>query len=125
MTSSCSHPAIWGNKVVWLEHKDLDLDRAGLQADRWWSAPYSIAGEDITDPNCPKLICIVKAQGQQWQPAIDGDLVAYVDDADNGRIKVCRLVAVYAPVELHLQGNASGLGPAVWAGTIVWQGGGV
>lgn len=220
MTSSYSHPAIWGNKVVWLEHKDFNLDLPGPQADRWWWAPYSIAGADITDierpvyftvaqdvgyrdpyeiygyyadfdhvidisdqivvweamgdiygadisdldairvfpictdpgrqydpaiygrmvvwtdcrddagdiygaditdPNCPKLICIVKAQGRQWQPAIDGDLVVYVDDADNGRIKVRRLVAGYAPVELRLQENPSGLGPAIWAGTMVWQ----
>jgi len=67
MTESYSHPAIWANKVVWLEHRDLDIPNG-----RWWSTPYSICGADITDIAHPRYFTIAKDVGYRTPYAIYG-----------------------------------------------------
>ncbi|MHC4437234.1 MAG: PKD domain-containing protein, partial [Planctomycetota bacterium] len=43
-TESYSHPAISGNKVVWLEHLDINKNVES----EWTNTPYSICGADIS-----------------------------------------------------------------------------
>ena len=62
-TSSYSHPAVWGTKVVWLEHRNLDLNPPGEQANRWWNTTYSICGADINNPDRPVYFTIAPNVG--------------------------------------------------------------
>jgi len=60
-TESYSHPAISGNKVVWLEHLDINKN---IESE-WTNTPYSICGADITDLNRPVYFTIAEHVGRR------------------------------------------------------------
>ncbi|MGD8501438.1 MAG: right-handed parallel beta-helix repeat-containing protein, partial [Phycisphaerales bacterium] len=90
-TESYSHPAVSGNKVVWLEH--LDINR-NIESE-WENTPYSICGADITDLNRPVYFTIAEHVGRRdpypyedydedFDDIIDisGDIVVYEAGGD-------------------------------------------
>jgi beta propeller repeat protein/parallel beta-helix repeat protein len=60
-TASYSHPAVSGNKVVWLEH--LDINKYNEMD--WRNMPYSICGADVTDPDNPVYFTIAENVGRR------------------------------------------------------------
>lgn len=65
LSESYSHPAISGNKVVWLEHLGLDPSPQGKKGKNWWNTPFNICGADITDIENPKYFTIAKNVGKK------------------------------------------------------------
>jgi len=60
-TQSYSHPAVSGNKVVWLEHLGINKNIES----QWKNTPYSICGADITDLNRPVYFTIAEHAGRR------------------------------------------------------------
>lgn len=58
---SYSHPAISGNKVVWLQHTGIDRN----VADQWDNMPYDICGADISDPQNPVYFTVATNVGRR------------------------------------------------------------
>lgn len=90
-TESYSHPAVSGNKVVWLEHLGINKNIEG----EWRNTPYSICGADITDLNRPVYFTIAQHVGRRdpypyedfyedFDDVIDisGDIVVYEAEGD-------------------------------------------
>jgi beta propeller repeat protein/parallel beta-helix repeat protein len=90
-TESYSHPAISGNKVVWLEHLDINKNIES----QWQNTPYNIAGADITDLNKPVYFTIAEHVGRRdpypyEDPSVDfddvidisGNIVVYEAEGD-------------------------------------------
>jgi beta propeller repeat protein/parallel beta-helix repeat protein len=90
-TQSYSHPAVSGNKVVWLEHLDINKN---IESE-WKNTPYSICGADITDLNRPVYFTIAEHVGKRdpypyedytedFDDVIDisGDIVVYEAEGD-------------------------------------------
>ncbi len=80
-TTSFSHPAVSGNKVVWVEHRGIDKD----SADKWYNMPYDICGADVSDLQKPRFFTIAAAAGRRdpyplGNPAGDLDVVDICDD---------------------------------------------
>ncbi len=59
-TTSFSRPAISDNKVVWVEHRDLDR----TTAEKWYSMPYDICGADVRNLQKPRFFTIATGVGQ-------------------------------------------------------------
>jgi beta propeller repeat protein/parallel beta-helix repeat protein len=90
-TESYSHPAVSGNKVVWLEHLDINRNVES----QWQNTPYNICGADITDLNRPVYFTIAEHVGRRdpypyddyyedFDDVIDvsGDTVVYEAEGD-------------------------------------------
>jgi len=79
---SYSHPAISGNKVVWLEHDDIEVED-----DIYWrQMPYAIRGADITDFNNPAYFTIAYHVGIKDPYPIDdpsADFDSVIDISGN------------------------------------------
>jgi len=74
-TESYSHPAVSGNKVVWLEHLDINK----YSEVEWRNMPYSVAGADVTDLDNPMYFTIARDVGRRDPYAVEG----YVEDFDD------------------------------------------
>jgi beta propeller repeat protein/parallel beta-helix repeat protein len=75
-TESYSHPAVSGNKVVWLEHLDINKN---IESE-WRNTPYSICGADITDLNRPVYFTIAEHVGRRDPYPYEG---GYGEDFDD------------------------------------------
>ena len=80
-TSSFSHPAVSGNKVVWVEHRGIDRN----VAEKWYNMPYDICGADVSDLQKPRFFTIATGVGRRdpfplSNPASDHDVVDICDD---------------------------------------------
>ncbi len=96
MSSSYSHPAISGKKVVWVEHHNLDtLPIGSSNAENWWNTTYSICGADVGNLNNPAYFTIAPNVGtRDPYPVqnftsdfddvidIDGNIVVYEANGD-------------------------------------------
>jgi len=60
-SASYSHPAVSGNKVVWLEHLNINK----YNENEWRNMPYSIAGADITDLDNPVYFTVAEDVGRR------------------------------------------------------------
>jgi len=60
-TSSFSHPAVSGNKVVWVQH--LGIDRRS--SEKWYNMPYDICGADLTNFDKPVFFTVASSVGQR------------------------------------------------------------
>ena len=58
-TASYSHPVICANKVVWIEHLNINKN----DSENWYNMPYNIAGADITNLNEPVYFTIAENVG--------------------------------------------------------------
>jgi len=74
-SASYSHPAVSGNKVVWLEHLNINK----YNENEWRNMPYSIAGADITDLDNPVYFSVAKDVGRRDPYAYE----AYMEDFDD------------------------------------------
>ena len=109
----CSHPArqynpsISGSLVVWTDERNDAGD---------------VYGADVSDPENIREMAIIKSPGSQLQPDVDGCLIAYVDGGNTGGvIGVCCLAKQKGVMDVEMQVFFYGAGPAIDAGTIVWQ----
>ncbi len=102
-------PSISGNLVVWTDERDDGGD---------------IYGADISDTENIRELAIIKSPGSQLQPDVDGCLIAYVDGVNaGGQIRVCCLTKQKGVMDIELLQPFYGVGPAIDAGTLVWQAG--
>ena len=100
-------PSISGNLVVWTDERNDAGD---------------IYGADISDTDNIREMAIIKSSGSQLQPDVDGCLIAYVDGGNTGgQIRVCCLTKQKGVMDIELLDYFYGVGPAIDAGTIVWQ----
>ncbi len=100
-------PAIFGNIVVWTDQRN---DRG------------DIYGADISDTENIRELQIVRTSGTQHQPAIDGCLVVYSDGGTyGGRISASCLTKQHSVMDVALTDFHYGMGPVIYADTIVWQ----
>jgi len=100
-------PSISGNLVVWTDERNDDGD---------------IYGADISDTENIREMAIIKSPGSQLQPDVDGCLIVYVDGGNTGgQIRFCCLTKQKGVMDIELQQSFYGVGPAINAGTIVWQ----
>ena len=100
-------PSISGNLVVWTDERNGGGD---------------IYGADISDTENIREMAIIKSPGNQLQPDVDGCVIAYVDGGNTGgQIRVCCLTKQKGVMDIELLDFFYGVGPAIDAGTIVWQ----
>jgi len=126
-TESYSHPAISGNKVVWLEHLDINKN---IESE-WANTPYSICGADITDLNRPVYFTIAEHVGRRdpypyedynedYDDVIDisGDIVVYeaggdIFGADISNLNHIRVFTICSD-------PARQYDPAIFGNIVVW-----
>ncbi|MGE5297076.1 MAG: PKD domain-containing protein, partial [Solirubrobacterales bacterium] len=60
-TASYSHPAVSGNKVVWVQH--LGIDRT--KSEKWYNMPYDICGVDLSSSSSPVYFTVAANVGQR------------------------------------------------------------
>ena len=90
-SQSYGYPAISGNKVVWLRHRDVDPDNEAA----FYNCPYDIQGADISDRSNPVYFTIAEDAGSGLpyphdeyyrSPAgyvsIDGNIVVWEQNGD-------------------------------------------
>ncbi|MBW8016557.1 MAG: hypothetical protein FVQ82_10240 [Planctomycetes bacterium] len=65
MSESYSHPAVSGNKVVWLEHLNLDPMPKGKEAKNWWNTSFNVCGADIRNIEKSVYFTIAKNVGKR------------------------------------------------------------
>lgn len=126
-TASYSHPAVSGNKVVWVQHVGLDRTRS----EKWYNMPYDICGADLSTSSSPVFFTVAANVGQRDPVAISspltmadrvvdisGDIVVWegrgniyaADISDLGDIKVYTVCD--DPAEQH--------DPAISGRLVVW-----
>ncbi|HCO93722.1 MAG TPA: hypothetical protein DIU00_07200 [Phycisphaerales bacterium] len=126
-SQSYSHPAVSGNKVVWLEHLDINKN----VENEWKNMPYSICGADITDLTRPVYFTIAEHVGRRdpypyedysedFDDVIDicGDIVVYeaegdIYGADISNINVIKVFTICS-------NPARQYDPAISGSTVVW-----
>jgi len=131
MSESYSHPVVSGNKVVWLEHLDLDPNPLGNEANRWWNTPYNICGADITDLNNPRYFTIALDVGNRdpypchsyssdFDDVIDicGDIVVYEAGGDIYGADISN--SRYTTVFTICSDSARQFDPAISGNIVVW-----
>lgn len=74
-SASYSHPVVSGNKVVWLEHLNINK----YSEVEWRNMPYSIAGADITNLGNPVYFTIEENVGRRDPYAYED----YMEDFDD------------------------------------------
>ncbi len=74
-SASYSHPAVSGNKVVWLEHLNINK----YNENNYLNMPYSICGADVTDLENPVYFTIAGNVGRRDPYAYE----AYMEDFDD------------------------------------------
>jgi len=77
-TASYSHPVICANKVVWLEHLNINK----TDSENWYNMPYNIAGADITNFNEPVYFNIAENVGTRDPYPINGYDIDFDDVID-------------------------------------------
>ena len=126
-TRSFGHPAVSGNKAVWVQH--LNIDRA--LPEQWYDMPYDICGADLTDIEAPVSFTIATGVGRRDpfpvdDPAADhddvvdicGDIVVWEGNGDIYAADISDLnqIAVFTVCD-H---PARQYDPAISGHTIVW-----
>ncbi|MBN2592123.1 MAG: hypothetical protein JXA81_01350, partial [Sedimentisphaerales bacterium] len=126
-TESYSHPAISGNKVVWLEHLNINKN---IESE-WANTPYSICGADIKDLNRPVYFTIAEHVGRRdpypyENPAEDfddvidiyGNIVVYEANGDIYGADISNLNNI--KVFTICNDPARQYDPAIFGNTVVW-----
>ena len=85
-TESYSHPAVSGNKVVWLEHLNINK----YNENDYLNMQYSICGADVTDLDNPVYFTIAGDVGRRDPYAYE----AYMEDFDDV-IDICENIVVW------------------------------
>ncbi|UCG46093.1 MAG: hypothetical protein JSU94_11380, partial [Phycisphaerales bacterium] len=126
-TASYSHPAVSGNKVVWLQHINIDKN----SPDDWSNMPYDICGADITDINNPVYFTVaervdnrdpypVDSYAEDFDRVIDlsGDIVVWVAEGDIYGADISDLAEIRS-FQICIDG-ARQYDPAVSGNVVVW-----
>jgi beta propeller repeat protein/parallel beta-helix repeat protein len=77
-SASYSHPAVSGNKVVWLEHLDINK----YNENEYLNMPYSICGADVTDLDNPVYFTIASNVGRRDPYAYEQSIEDFDDVVD-------------------------------------------
>ena len=85
-TSSFSHPAVSGHKVVWIQHLEVDRN----VPDNWHAMPYDICGADIADFDEPVYFTVATNVGRR-DPFPYRDPMSDYDDV----VDICGDVVVW------------------------------
>lgn len=130
-TESYSHPAISGTRMVWLEHRNLDLYPKGTPAN-WYNTPYNICGADITDLGSPVYFTVAENVGQRdpypynnytqdYNHVLDisGNLVVWEGNGNIYGADITDLNAIR--VFTICDHPATQLDPAISGTTVVWK----
>ena len=99
-------PAISGSTVVWTDQRHDQGD---------------IYGADISDLSNIRIAPLVRKASRQSQPALDKYLLAYVEGQTTGPIHLCCLTPALDCLEIQVEQEIYGCGPAVAGSTVVWQ----
>jgi len=131
MSKSYSHPVVSGNKVVWLEHLNLDPNPPGNEANSWWNTPYNICGADITNLESPRYFTIALDVGNRdpypchsyssdFDDVIDicGDIVVYEAGGDIYGADISK--SRYTTVFTICSDSARQFDPAISGNIVVW-----
>jgi beta propeller repeat protein/parallel beta-helix repeat protein len=132
MSESYSHPAVSGNKVVWLEHLGLDPNPIGSsEANNWWNTPYNVCGADITDMNNPVYFTIAENvgtrdpypchnYGSDFDDVIDisGNIVVYEANGDIYGADISNLDDII--VFTICSDPSRQFDPAIYGNIVVW-----
>jgi beta propeller repeat protein len=132
MSDSYGYPAVSGNKVVWLEHHNLDTTPLGSkEAKKWWNTSYSICGADINDLSNPVYFTVAENVGtrdpyaclsynEDYDDVIDicGNIVVYeangnIYGADVSNLNAIRCFTI-------CDNSAQQLDPAIYGNIVVW-----
>jgi len=126
-TESYSHPAVSGNKVVWLEHLDINKN---IESE-WTNTPYSICGADITDLTRPVYFTIDEHAGRRdpyayedWGEDFDdvidisGNTVVYEAEGDIYGADISNINAI--KVFTICSDPARQYDPAISGNIVVW-----
>jgi beta propeller repeat protein/parallel beta-helix repeat protein len=126
-TESYSHPAISGNKVVWLEHRGINKN---IESE-WRNTPYSICGADISDLKRPVYFTIAEHVGRRdpypyedptedFDDVIDiyGNIVVYEGDGDIYGADISNINDI--KVFTICSDPARQYDPAIFGNTVVW-----
>ena len=126
-TQSYSHPAVSGNKVVWLEHLNINKN---IESE-WTNTPYSICGADITDMDKPVYFTIATDVGRRdpypyedysedFDDVIDisGDMVVWEAEGDIYGADISNLNAIR--VFTICSDPARQYDPAISGNIVVW-----
>jgi len=124
---SYSHPAVSGNKAVWLEHLDINKSIES----QWTNTPYSICGADITDLSRPVYFTIAEHAGRRdpypyedygedFDDVIDisGNIVVYEAEGDIYGADISNLNAIR--VFTICSDPARQYDPAISGNIVVW-----
>jgi len=60
-TTSYSHPAVSGNKAVWVQHGDINRSLS----ENWYDTPYDICGADLTNYDKPVFFTVATQVGRR------------------------------------------------------------
>jgi len=131
MSESYCHPAVSGNKVVWIEHLNLDPTPKGRKAKNWWNTSYNICGADISNLEKPVYFTIAKKVGKRdpypclsysryYDGVIDicGDLVVYEANGDIFGADISDLANIKVFTICDAKGKQ--LNPVISGKTVVW-----
>lgn len=124
---SFSHPAISGNRAVWVQHLNIDRNTAS----QWRDMPYDICGADITDLGVPVYFTVATNVGQR-DPlpiddvlndyddvvAIDGDIVVWEGNGNIYAADISDLDAIH--VFTVCADEARQYDPAISGSYVVW-----
>jgi len=126
-TKSYSHPVVSGNKVVWIEHLNINKN---IESE-WKNTPYSICGADITDLNRPVYFTIAEHVGtrdpypyenfgEDFDDVIDisGDIVVYEANGDIYGVDISNLNDIR--VFTVCSDPARQYDPAIFNNIVVW-----
>ena len=126
-TESYSHPAVSGNKVVWLEHRGINKN---IESE-WRNTPYSICGADISDLNRPVYFTIAEHVGRRdpypyedptedFDDVIDiyGNIVVYEAEGDIYGADISNINDI--KVFTICSDPARQYDPAIFGNTVVW-----
>jgi beta propeller repeat protein len=77
-TRSFGHPAVSGNKAVWVQH--LNIDRS--LPEQWHDMPYDICGADLTDIEAPVSFTVATGVGRRDPFPVDDPAADHDDVVD-------------------------------------------
>jgi len=126
-TESYSHPAVSGQRVVWVQHQNLNKN----VTEQWSNMPYDICGADVSDWDNPVYFTVATEVGRR-DPLpiddiygdyddvvdIDGDIVVWEAGGDIYAADISDLDAIAVFVVCDHEGRQ--YDPAVSGRYVVW-----
>ncbi|MBN1435594.1 MAG: right-handed parallel beta-helix repeat-containing protein, partial [Sedimentisphaerales bacterium] len=131
-TESYGHPVVSGNRVVWMEHLNVDPNPLGSsEANNWWGTPFNVCGADVSDWDNPRYFTVAENVGNHdpypcnnyggdFDDVIDiwGDIVVWEGNGDIYGADISDLDNIIVFTICDDAGKQ--YDPAIWGNTVVW-----